>query len=191
MKQLFIIGGANGSGKSTFAVDLIEETKLVFLNADEIEKNFNEPKTTASAFRAGRLFFQKLADLVKNEHSFILESTLSGNYLVQTIEKLKKEGYQIIIVYVFLSNPTICMERIKIRVAKGGHYIDDETVKRRFYRSIHNFWNIYKSLADEWILYHNSDQVIKQVVIGQKNDYVVLDDEIFNFYQQILKTHES
>ncbi|MBC7923357.1 MAG: AAA family ATPase [Ferruginibacter sp.] len=38
MRELIIVAGANGSGKTTFAKDLVEETRYVFLNADEIEK---------------------------------------------------------------------------------------------------------------------------------------------------------
>ncbi|MBC8111027.1 MAG: zeta toxin family protein, partial [Verrucomicrobia bacterium] len=42
-----------------------------------------------------------MEDLLKKEQNFIVESTLSGKYLVKIIEKLKQENYKIRIVYVF------------------------------------------------------------------------------------------
>ena len=55
MKELIVVAGANGSGKPTFATQLIPETGYEFLNADEIEKNLNLPDSS-SKLKAGRLF---------------------------------------------------------------------------------------------------------------------------------------
>ncbi len=41
MKELIIIAGANGSGKTTFAKHILRETAFEFLDADEIEKELN------------------------------------------------------------------------------------------------------------------------------------------------------
>ena len=37
-KQIIIISGANGSGKTTFAIPYVQELGFDFLNADEIAK---------------------------------------------------------------------------------------------------------------------------------------------------------
>ena len=55
MKELIVVAGANGSGKPTFATQLIPETGYEILNADEIEKNLNLPDSS-SKLKAGRLF---------------------------------------------------------------------------------------------------------------------------------------
>ncbi|MBC8111841.1 MAG: zeta toxin family protein [Verrucomicrobia bacterium] len=184
MKELIIIGGANGSGKTTFAKELIKETSYYFLNADEIERNLEEPKSDVTQVKAGRLFFEKLEALLEKEQNFIVESTLSGKYLVKIIEKLKQENYKIRIVYVFLESPEICIERIKIRVIFGGHFIPDEIVKRRYYRSKENFWNVYKNMADEWQLFYNSfTESPVQVAIGNAGSYLVENE---SFMQEFL-----
>jgi len=41
MKQLIIIGGANGTGKTTFAKPFVKEKNFAFLNADEITKELS------------------------------------------------------------------------------------------------------------------------------------------------------
>lgn len=40
-KTVYIIAGANGSGKTTFAKEFIKIPNIAFLNADEIEREFN------------------------------------------------------------------------------------------------------------------------------------------------------
>ncbi|TAE13373.1 MAG: hypothetical protein EAZ95_11220 [Bacteroidetes bacterium] len=130
MKELIIIAGANGSGKTTFSKQILVETGFEFLNADEIEKEL-----AVSKLQAGKEFFNRLGVFLDNGTSFVLESTLSGNYLVKTIEKAKQQEYVIRIVYVFLENPHDCIQRIKLRVTLGGHFIPDEDVIRRYHKT--------------------------------------------------------
>ena len=176
MKTVIIVGGANGSGKTTFSKQIILENGYAFLNADEIEKEFN-----ISKIQAGKRFFFELDNHIKNENSFVLESTLSGNYLEKAISKAKANGYVIKVVYIFLESPEDCIQRIKIRVKLGGHYISDEDVIRRYYRSKKNFWHLYKNLADDWVLIYNSNNAEPQkVAIGINADFVVELEDLFN-----------
>ncbi len=41
LKTLYIMAGANGSGKTTFAMNFSELEKLKFINADEIAKKYD------------------------------------------------------------------------------------------------------------------------------------------------------
>jgi predicted ABC-type ATPase len=101
MQELIILGGANGSGKTTFSKQILAETGYKFLNADEIEKELS-----CSKLQAGKEFFRRLEKFLSTETSFVLESTLSGNYLVNAIKKAKSKGYSVKIIYVFLEKST-------------------------------------------------------------------------------------
>ncbi len=189
-KEIFLLGGANGSGKSTFAVDLIEQTNYFFLNADEIEKSLDEPKSNAASVKAGRMFFDKISELIKDEISFIVESTLSGKSLLNIIKQAKANNYNISIIYVYLDSAETCISRIKARVQKGGHHIPDDVVRRRYYRSLHNFWYKYKDLADKWMMYYNAGTSIEDVAAGKEEEFYVIDGGYFEVFNQNLDKYE-
>jgi predicted ABC-type ATPase len=48
------------------------------------------------------------------------------------------------------------IERVKLRVAQGGHNVPTEDIIRRFKRSWFNFQTVYKPLADSWIVFDTS-----------------------------------
>ena len=134
-KEVVIIAGANGSGKTTFARSFEEKYPFAFVNADEIAKEINP------------------GDI---------------------------ENPGVKVQAVFLENPGVCIERIRERVLKGGHFVPDADVVRRFYRSKRNFWNLYKELADEWYLIYNSKQQFIELALGQKGTYTINNKKLFN-----------
>lgn len=168
MKHLIIVAGPNGSGKTTFALEHRYVYGYTFINADELEKGLESRGTTNGHLEAGRLFFQALEKERELGNSLIIESTLSGNYLKGTIRKFKESDYRISIFYTVLESPRQCIERIRDRVAKGGHGIPDEVVIRRFSRSRRNFWGMYRSMVDSWIAYFNSGETLECFALGGK-----------------------
>lgn len=149
-KDLIIVGGANGSGKTTFAKRFLALDSFYFINADEISSSQG-----TSNIQSGKLFFETLSVKLGEGVNVMMESTLSGKYLVGKIGEFRQAGYRISIVYLFLPSPEECIHRVKVRVQKGGHHIPDDDVRRRYYRSKSNFWNIYRKLADDWSLFYN------------------------------------
>ena len=53
-KEIVIVAGANGSGKTTFARKLLEITNYEFLNADDIAKEMNPVNPAESRIAAGK-----------------------------------------------------------------------------------------------------------------------------------------
>lgn len=78
MKELIVLAGSNGSGKTTFAKELLKEHKIQFLNADEIALKFckNGENIEAKRISAGKKFILAIEDVIKRKNSFAVESTL-------------------------------------------------------------------------------------------------------------------
>lgn len=187
-KTLYIIAGANGSGKSTLAEVLLREKELDFLNADEIAKEIAPDAINSVPVSAGKEYFRRLSQFFKDEKSFAVESTLSGNNIIRIINQAKKQNYKIILVYSFLQNCTNCIERVKFRVQNGGHNVPEEDIIRRYYKSIVKFWDEYRLMVDEWSLFFNGYNYAPAIVAcGNSENYVIINEELQLMFDKIYK----
>ena len=182
--ELIIIGGANGSGKTTFAREIVAKFGIEYLGADEIAAEINEKNPEKAAIEAARIFSRRLGESIENDKSLLVESTLSGVSLKKFLIKAKKKKFKISIYFVYLDSAELCVKRIASRVARGGHHVPTEDVRRRFRRSNYNFWNIYKELADYWNLFFNVGDDFQQIAAGDDKDVIIFDEAR---YQEWLK----
>ena len=95
---------------------------------------------------------------------------------------MRKREYEITLIYVFVENWQEAVNRIKSRVAKGGHPVPNEDVRCRFDRSKKNFWNIYRNLVDRWKMFLNSQDSFLLVAVGEKNEYNIIDESGFALF---------
>ena len=98
---------------------------------------------------------------------FAFESTLSSRTFAAFLRTLKARGYRVAIYYFSLTNAQLAIRRVKLRVDLGGHDVPNDVVRRRFGRSLHNFFNLYAPLADEWTLFDNSSSPLALTVAAQ------------------------
>jgi len=75
---------------------------------------------------------------------------------IHEIKDWKAKQYEIIIYYLRVPTVEFAIERVKLRVSQGGHNIPEQDIRRRFERSWINFQQIYKPLADSWIVFDTS-----------------------------------
>jgi predicted ABC-type ATPase len=180
MKTLYIISGANGSGKTTFAKSFSSINKLYFINADEIAKDLDKDNLTKYKLQAGKIFFKEFNQRLEQNNSFVIETTLSGKYLVNYIKKAKKLNFKVVLIYLFLENENSNIARVKQRVLNGGHHIPQEDIIRRYYRSRKLFYHTYKDIVDEWSVYYNSNEVFEEVA----NNDNILDKYKFSEFKK-------
>ena len=99
----------------------------------------------------------------------------------------KKKKYSVKILFIVLNSAEICIERIKHRVSRGGHFVPDADVRRRFERGKNNFWKMYKHQVDEWMLFNNTESGFELVAIGEKNKFDITNESLFVLFKTNLK----
>ena len=147
LPALLIVADPNGCGKSTLA-RMSRFSKLEVIDPDAIARDMPPGKAAREALRRRRLAFLE-------RRSFLVETTLSGTGIFRLMEAVRKEGYMIVLHYVSLGSPEQALDRIRNRVARGGHDVPEHDVRRRFSRSHANFPTAVQ-LADEVFFYDNS-----------------------------------
>lgn len=185
--EIIIISGANGVGKTTFAKPYVKNLGYIFLNADEIAKQIEKEGLDNAMIKAGRIFFANLDRSIKARENIVIETTLSGSYINKVADRAKKLGYKIKLIYIFVDSEELCIERVNSRVMKGGHNVPEQDIRRRFQRSLNNFWDNFTKISDSWILLYNGDEIYQQVAIGTENQYSVENKSLFNHFRSIKK----
>lgn len=150
--QAVIIAGPNGAGKSTLAPRLLagELDVLAFANADVIAQGLAAFDPAVAAVEAGRVMLRWIRDLARSGVDFAFETTLSGLGLRQTIESLHASGYSTHLVYLWLPDPAMALERVRRRVQLGGHQVPAIDIRRRYFRSVRNFEFVYRGRVRRW-----------------------------------------
>ena len=179
--DLYIIAGPNGAGKTTFAREFLPnyaECKN-FINADLIAQGVAPFSPEAVAFRAGRLMLEEINHYVKRGEDFGFETTLSGRSYLGLIRRLKKLGYRVHFFFLWVPTVDLALTRVRGRVSEGGHDIPEAVIRRRFGRSIQNFFAHYRQLGDSWILFDNSGAAPTIVALEKQGKPRIMNRELY------------
>ncbi len=168
-KDLYIIAGCNGAGKTTASFTILPEIIgcKEFVNADEIAKGLSPFQPETVAFEAGRIMLNRINDLLKNNETFAFETTLSTKSYRSKIIEAQGKGYTVTLLFFWLENIELAKERVDIRVKEGGHFIADDIIERRYLRGIKNLFEIYLEIVDGVLIFNNSLPIPK--LLAQKN----------------------
>ena len=182
-KQLYIIAGCNGAGKTTASFTILPEILgcKEFINADEIAKGLSPFQPESVAVQAGRIMLARMDELLQKGETFAFETTLATKSYKQKIEWAQANDYEVTLLFFWLDSPNIAKKRVAQRVAEGGHNIPLETIERRYYNGIANLFTIYIDMVDICYIFDNSEG--RKELIAQKErhkDIVIYNNDKFN-----------
>ena len=157
-KKLYVIAGCNGAGKTTASFTILPDILSCkeFVNADEIAKGLSPFQPEKVAFEAGRIMIKRINELLDAEQTFAFETTLATKSYRGKIIRAKKQNYNVTLLFFWLENVDLAIERVRTRVLEGGHNIDSDVIKRRYINGIKNLFEIYVDIADEVLIFDNS-----------------------------------
>lgn len=171
--NLFIIAGCNGAGKTTSSFTVFPELLKVkeFVNADEIARGLSPFQPESVSMEAGRIMIRRLDELINAGRDFAFETTLSTRSFVSLCNEARQKSYNIYLVFLWLNEPELAIQRVAQRVSEGGHNIPEETIVRRYSAGLKNFINLYKDLVDGWFVMDNSMNLEQELIAeGSKGD---------------------
>ena len=168
-KLFTIVAGVNGVGKSTYIARLCENPNTLgyIIDPDQLAIKYG------NIIAGGRKALQEIDNCIRNGISFTEETTLSGKHIADTIFKAKANGYTVNMVYIALNSAEESIARVAERVRKGGHYIADDIIQRRFntrFDSLQrvlflcDYVGLYDNTNDYELIAEYSNKAIKKLV---------------------------
>jgi len=174
-----IVAGPNGSGKSSVYrdADLEWDGRSVWIvNPDLLAARIRDVEDVPlrDANLSAVIRIESWLDASIDVHKTIgVETVLSTDKYRRLVNKAKGFGFAVWLIYVVLDSPERSIERIKLRVAKGGHHVDDDDVRKRYGRSLYQLrW--FLDQADRAWIYDNSGAAPNK--IGEKYDGIITVD---------------
>ncbi len=186
-KNLYIIAGCNGAGKTTASFTILPEIIKCkeFVNADEIARGLSPFQPERVSFEAGRIMLTRINELLLENVSFAFETTLSTRSYNHKINQAKQKGYTVTLIFFWLQNVELAKERVKIRVSEGGHNIAPEIIERRYKNGLKNLFEIYLPIVDGAFIFDNSkgkhEILARKTIDGQ---LTIIDKFKFNELKQ-------
>jgi predicted ABC-type ATPase len=178
--NLYIISGCNGAGKTTASYAILPEMLNCkeFVNSDEIAKGLSpfNANSMAVAVEASRIMYKRIREMIEMVETFALETTLASRSIANLIKNAQSKGYSVTLLYFWLNTPDLAVERVKNRVAAGGHNVNEQTVRRRYRAGILNLFDLYMPICDYWMITDNSLSPMEVVAKGFRNGRI----EIYN-----------
>lgn len=186
MPTFTIFAGINGAGKSTLYDHLrsLGDADLgMRICPDEILQDFNgDWKSNRDIFKSGHIAIDKINFCIENGISFNWETTLVGHIGKRFIAEAKIKGFNVHLNFIGVDNVEQSLERIKYRVASGGHGVPEKLVRFRHERQSSTLVELLPTV-DQSLLYNNSDTI--EIVASYYDDTLHVYNYGISWLQQV------
>jgi predicted ABC-type ATPase len=163
-----MFAGPNGSGKSTITQAFRDRGLFPanYVNADEIATTL-VGSSEEIGYQAAQIAEVQRQELMRRRQSLAFETVMSHPSKLALLEQASLLGYQVILVFVGTNNPQINVERVALRVQRGGHDVPTDKVIARYHRTLQLLPKAVE-LANTVYIFDNSQtaELILQVVDG-------------------------
>jgi len=187
---LTVFAGPNGSGKSSLIRQVGFEGRENLLEPDAIAKRMRPELPQEAGISAGREVLRRSAEYVRESRSFAIETTLAGNWTNSVIRTALEQSFFTRLFYICVDNPERSIQRVRERVAQGGHDVPDSDVRRRYARSLGNAGRILK-IVHQGLVFDNSGAEPRPVFEMRRGRLFNMADETPAWAATLLKRMEN
>jgi predicted ABC-type ATPase len=175
----WIIAGPNGSGKSSAYQNADIEAfsrSIWIINPDLLAARIQDieglPLRTAN-LQAVKRIEAWLEASIRAHQTVGVETVLSTDKYRRLVVEAKKHKFEVRLIYVILKSAELSVERVRLRVAKGGHDVPRDKIVERYERSLDQLpW--FLEQADQASIFDNSGATPK--LIGSKKKGTIMLD---------------
>jgi predicted ABC-type ATPase len=171
-KQLWVLAGGNGAGKSTFFRMFLQSKGMKIINADMIAKDLSRETAEDISYKASQIAEHLRERFIDEGLSFCFETVFSHESKIDFVAKAKSLGYEVILVYIHLATSDLNEARVSQRVSEGGHDVPSDKIRKRIPRTVKNIKLILPVVDSAFLLDNSStDDPFKQIAairLGRK-----------------------
>ncbi|WP_283684636.1 zeta toxin family protein [Clostridium perfringens] len=177
-KTYTLFAGVNGAGKTSIYDSIYyTDNKLEKrINTDEMVSSLGSWKDNNLQIKCARQAIKLIKDYINQGVSFNQETTLSGKSIIRNIKLAKASGYYVIMNYIGVDTVDIAKERVRLRVKKGGHGIQDSDIERRYTDSFKNLVSVI-NICDEITIFDNT-KFFKDVMYIKNGEITWMKEEL-------------
>lgn len=176
-KRLFLFAGVNGTGKTSLYHVLKDTTDFgIRVSVDDIAKTLGDWRDSAVQVRAGMIALKEAKSYIEDGISFHQETTLPGAIISKQLKKAKEKGFFVTLYYVGVNGVEISIDRVRKRVARGGHGISEEVIRKR-YNTMPAALSKILPLCDRAFFYDNTE-MFRQIACIENNNFKDVDPDL-------------
>lgn len=158
---IYVLAGVNGAGKSSIGGQLLKQAGAAWFNPDSfarelVHRGWPQGAANGAAWQEG---LRRLDSAVSAAGNFAFETTLGGRTIAARL-KLASLSHDVLVWFCGLESSELHLERVRARVAAGGHDIPEEKIRERYVSSIGNVIALLPHLAHLQV-YDNSPSVAR------------------------------
>jgi len=178
-KQLWVLAGANGAGKTTFYTTQLKPLGLPFINADHIAKELYPAAPETHSYDAAKIAAHMRSKLLDKGESFCFETVFSHPSKIDFIAQAKANGYEVVLVFIHLDSLELNLARISQRIEEGGHSVPADKVEQRIPRTLEHVKTVLPLCDYAYILLNQSiDKPFEKMATLSQNRLVLNNEEL-------------
>lgn len=180
--QLYVISGANGAGKSSFADILVPQNTLI-VNPDKIRQEFS------NIFQADLFSKNLLNKAILERRNISLETNFLFENDMEDFLSYRNSGYELNMYFIAIRDLEESRQRVETRVSNGGHFVDDYTRELNFNIGKTNSIK-YSSYFDRVTVLSNSYELQDFLLHAENRNILYKNETSFQWANDLIRSFQ-